>query len=96
MGNLKGAISDYMYDNYNSTKQGKFLKQNESPEGKLMPLKDQQIKIAKRDQVLIHRHNKNSQSLIRPMTMNSSMRGTFSKTSGSGFFEDPMRASNKK
>ena len=30
------------------------------------------------------------------MTMNSSMRGTFSKTSGSGFFEDPMRASNKK
>ena len=30
------------------------------------------------------------------MTMNSSMRGTFSKTSGSGFFEDPMRASSKK
>ena len=31
------------------------------------------------------------------MTMNSSMRGTFSsKRSGSGFFDDPMRASSKK
>ena len=40
MGNLKGAIGDYMYENYNSTKQGKFLKQNESPVGQLMPLKD--------------------------------------------------------
>ena len=33
MGNLKGAIGDYMNDNYNSTKQGKFLKLNESPVG---------------------------------------------------------------
>ena len=30
------------------------------------------------------------------MTMNSSIRGTFSKTSPSGFYDDPMRASNKK
>ena len=96
MGNLKGAIGDYMYENYNSTKQGKFLKQNESPVGQLMPLKDQQIKIAKRDQVLIHKHNKNSKSQIRNMTMNSSMRGYYGKSAGSSFFGDQMRASNKK
>lgn len=53
MNNLKGALTDYIYDNYNKSKQVKVLKQNETGTGIPVPLKDTQIKVADRNQVLI-------------------------------------------
>lgn len=55
MTQLKGALTDFIYDNYNSSKQGNFLKKTEQAKGIGLPLKDNQIKVAKRDQVLIKR-----------------------------------------
>ena len=53
MNHLKGALTDYIYDNFNKSKQGKVLKQNEPCNGIPLPLKDSQIKVAERDQVLV-------------------------------------------
>ena len=49
MSNLKGALTDYIYDNFNKSKQGRVLKQNEPANGIPLPLKDTQIKVAERD-----------------------------------------------
>ena len=49
MNDLKGALTDYIYDNYNRSKQGKVLKQNETVSGVPLPLKEQQIKVAERN-----------------------------------------------
>ena len=49
MNSLKGALTDYIYDNFNKSKQGKILKKNESANGIALPLKDAQIKVAKRN-----------------------------------------------
>lgn len=47
---MKDALGDYIYDNFNRTKQGKFLKQNQSNKGGIpLPLKDEQIKVKTRD-----------------------------------------------
>ena len=53
MNSLKEALGDYIYDNYNRGKQGSFLKQVGSSAGLAIPLKDAQIKVAKKGQVLI-------------------------------------------
>ena len=49
MNSLKGALTDYIYDNFNKSKQGKILKKNESANGIALPLKDAQIKVAERN-----------------------------------------------
>lgn len=49
MTTLKGALTDYIYDNYNKGSQGTFLKQNEANLGLAVPLKNDQIKVARRD-----------------------------------------------
>ena len=49
MNTLKGALGDYIYDNYNRSQQGNFLKANEQNVGISLPLKDNQIKVTKRD-----------------------------------------------
>ena len=46
---LKGAIGDYMNENYNRKEQGQFLKKAEGAIGIGMPLKEDQIKVASRD-----------------------------------------------
>mgnify|MGYP001078716131 CR=1 FL=1 len=53
LGTLKDALNDYVNDNYNQTRQGKFLKSSQSHNGFSLPLKEGQIKVAKRDKVLI-------------------------------------------
>jgi len=53
MNTLKVALGDYIFDNFNKQKQGNFLKENENAVGIALPLKDEQIKVTKRDQVLI-------------------------------------------
>ena len=40
MHTVKEALTDFIYDNYNSTKQGAFLKTNASNMGLDVPLKD--------------------------------------------------------
>ena len=57
MNTLKDALGDYMYDNYNRSQQGQFLKVNEGTVGLNLPLKDDEIKVTKRDQVLIKNKN---------------------------------------
>jgi hypothetical protein len=49
MNTLKGALGDFINDNYNRNKVGKFLKASEQAVGIPLPLKDEQIKITKRD-----------------------------------------------
>ena len=49
MNSLKGALTDYIYDNFNKSKQGRVLKQNEVNSGIALPLKDAQIKVAERN-----------------------------------------------
>ena len=54
MNTLKSALGDYMYDNYNRQSQGQFLKQTAEAKMNIkVPLKEEQIKVTKRDQVLI-------------------------------------------
>ena len=53
MNHLKGALTDYIYDNFNKSKQRKVLKQSEPNNGIPLPLKDAQIKVAERNQILI-------------------------------------------
>lgn len=60
LGTLKDALNDYVNDNYNQTKQGKFLKTSQSHTGFSLPLKEGQIKVAKRDKVLIKQPEKKS------------------------------------
>ena len=57
MNTLKDALGDYMYDNYNRSQQGQFLKVNEGTVGLNLPLKDDEIKVTKRDRVLIKNKN---------------------------------------
>ena len=49
MAGLKDALNDYIHDNFNKTKQGRYLQQTQSQKGIPLPLKDDQIKVAKRD-----------------------------------------------
>ena len=49
MNTLKGALGDYMYDNYNKSQQGNFVKVCQDNVGIGLPLKDEQIKVTKRD-----------------------------------------------
>ena len=50
---LRGALGDYMNDNYNRGQQGQFLKHAEGTMGIAVPLKEDQIKVADRNQVLV-------------------------------------------
>jgi len=58
LGTLKDALNDYVNDNYNQTRQGKFLKTSQSNTGFSLPLKEGQIKVTKRDKVLIKQPEK--------------------------------------
>ena len=58
MNTLKDAIGDYIYDNYNRNAQGNFLKSKQENVGIGLPLKDEQIKVTKRDLVLIKQKNR--------------------------------------
>ena len=62
MNKLKGALTDFIYDNYNSTKQGQYLKSTGSAKGIGLPLKNDQIEVAKRNQVLIKMKDKSTNS----------------------------------
>lgn len=57
MNSLKTCLGDYMFDNYNHSQQGvMFLKTNNQKQHDLsLPLKDNQIKVTKRDQVLVEK-----------------------------------------
>ena len=58
LGTLKEALNDYVNDNYNQAKQGNFLKTSQSHTGFSLPLKESQIKVARRDKVLIKQPQK--------------------------------------
>ena len=57
MNTLKEALGDYVHENFNRSKQGNFLK-TENLANIGLPLKEEQIKVNKRDQVLIKQGNK--------------------------------------
>ena len=66
MNTLKDAIGDYIYDNYNRNSQGNFLKSKRDNVGIELPLKDEQIKVTKRDMVLIKQKNRGQSDRNKP------------------------------
>ena len=53
MHTLKGAIGDYLNDNFNKNSSAQFLKKNGKTLGISVPLTENQIKVTKRDQVFV-------------------------------------------
>ena len=55
MAQLKDALGDFINDNYNRGTQGAFLRQSEQALGIKVPLKEDQIRVANREKVLVKR-----------------------------------------
>lgn len=88
MGTLKSALDDYMNENFNHAKQASFLKQSQSAVGFSLPLKDKQIKVTKRDKVLIKQPEKKGKA-----EDNQTARGYYGMKKKANFMEYDLKSS---